>query len=190
MSDGPHRSLPLKPAWKRLSERAAKAAFSPDEVCEMLPAALLGELSNSLIDALRDIANGERQHLLFEDHREMMAAKMEALRSDWCGSAPANRFIDAGQEALRQGLSGDQACEAALESTFRETARTGVRSIEEHYFREAGPKDARYVRTRLDNAIRLFDMRAIVKEKMLPKQHRGVTRMPPRKTDLDQGPPL
>lgn len=189
MSDGPHRSLPLKPAWKRLSERAAKAVFSPEEVSEMLPVALSGELPDSLINALRYIFNGERQQLLFSGSREVMDAKMEALRSDWWGNAPANRLLDNGQEVLRQGLSGDHACEAALEMTFREIARSEARSIEEHYFREAGAKDARYVRTRLDNAIHQCDMRAIAKAMLLPRHQRGSVRMP-RQTGLDQGPSL
>jgi len=142
-----------------------------------------------LIHELREILNGERQQLLFLGSREVMDAAMEALRSDWWGNAPANRLLDAGQEVLRQGLSGDEACEAALEIACRETARSEVRSIEEHYFRKAGAKDARYVRTRLDHAIRRCDMRAVAKTMLLPRHQRGPVRVP-RQTGLDQGPPL
>ena len=31
MSDGPHRSLPMRPQWKRLAERAHNQAFSVEE---------------------------------------------------------------------------------------------------------------------------------------------------------------
>jgi hypothetical protein len=40
MSDGPHRSLPMRNHWRNLAERAAKAVFSPQEVSEALPYAL------------------------------------------------------------------------------------------------------------------------------------------------------
>ncbi len=58
MSDGPHRSLPLRPHWKTLARRAAKAAHSPDEVAEALPFALKRELLQAPLNQIREVLNG------------------------------------------------------------------------------------------------------------------------------------
>ena len=59
MSDGPHRSLPMRPAWKKLAERADKAAFSAEEVRDALPAALAEdwrkEIPDSIVWKVREI---------------------------------------------------------------------------------------------------------------------------------------
>jgi hypothetical protein len=58
MSDGPHRSLPMRRHWKDLAERAAKAAFSPDQVCEALPLALKCDILEAPIEAMSVHAAG------------------------------------------------------------------------------------------------------------------------------------
>ena len=40
MSDGPHKSLNMKPGWKKVAERADLAAFEPEQVSEKLMSAL------------------------------------------------------------------------------------------------------------------------------------------------------
>lgn len=43
MSDGPWKSLRMRPHWKRVAKQAENGAFSPEEVSETLEAALLKE---------------------------------------------------------------------------------------------------------------------------------------------------
>jgi hypothetical protein len=40
MSDGPHKSLPMRPGWKKVAECASKEAFTSNEVCEAINAAI------------------------------------------------------------------------------------------------------------------------------------------------------
>jgi hypothetical protein len=40
MSDGPHRSLPMRRGWKRVAERGDKRAYASEEVSEAIIVAL------------------------------------------------------------------------------------------------------------------------------------------------------
>jgi hypothetical protein len=40
MSDGPHRSLPMRNGWRKLAERAANTNFEPTEISEAIPIAI------------------------------------------------------------------------------------------------------------------------------------------------------
>nr|WIE93434.1 hypothetical protein P9270_010105 [Mesorhizobium sp. WSM4875] len=185
MSDGPHRSLPMRPHWRDLAQRAAKSAFSPDEVCKALPYALTRDVLEAPVAAIRDIMNGD---FLFP---EMRIERLDALRQSCRGSAPANLLIDCAVEAAGNGLRGDAGTEATLKSAFDDTVRTACRGIEEHYQREASSRSAGYVRDRLDAARQQLDCGALARELMSsekPPVRRSVTL--PRQTGLDEGPSL
>jgi hypothetical protein len=158
MSDGPHRSLPMRRHWQDFAERAAKAAFSPDQVCEALPNALKREILDAPIKQLRDIMGGDS---LFP---EMRIEQLEALRQSYCGSASATRAIDCAIEAVANGLIGEAGTQAVLQNALEDTSRTALRGIEEHYQREAGSRSAGYVRTRLDTARQQINCGAIARE--------------------------
>ena len=49
MSDGPHRSLPMRPWWRRLAERADRCAFGVEEVADALVPALEQPADASLV---------------------------------------------------------------------------------------------------------------------------------------------
>jgi hypothetical protein len=76
MSDGPHRSLSMRRHWKDFAERAAKAAFSPDQVCEALPLALKRDILEAPIEAMREILDNRKPDLFSTHHIE----KLEELR--------------------------------------------------------------------------------------------------------------
>src|SRR5688572_3974216 len=58
MSDGPHRSLPMRPWWKQVALRADKSAFDVPECAEALTVALerefAEELRPSFLEGLRN----------------------------------------------------------------------------------------------------------------------------------------
>ena len=68
MSDGPHRSLPLRRAWKKVCEIADGRAHALEEVVERIPAALAadakGEISEGLLRSLRRILTSEQPQLI------------------------------------------------------------------------------------------------------------------------------
>jgi hypothetical protein len=107
MSDGPHRSLPMRRHWKDFAERSAKAAFSPDQVSEALPHALKKEILEAPIKEIRDIMGGDS---LFP---EMRIQCLDALRQAYRGSAAATHVIDCAVEATARGLLGEAGTHAA-----------------------------------------------------------------------------
>jgi hypothetical protein len=185
MSDGPHRSLPMRRHWKDFAERSAKAAFSPDQVSEALPHALKKEILEAPIKEIRDIMGGDS---LFP---EMRIERLDALRQAHRGSAAATHVIDCAVEATARGLLGEAGTHAAVKNAIEDTTRDALRGIEEHYQREASSRSAGYVRTRLDAARQQLDCDALTRELLAPGKltsPRSVTL--PRHTGVDEGPSL
>lgn len=185
MSDGPHRSLRMRPHWRDLAQRAAQGAFAPEQVCEALPYALKRDILEAPIKTIRDIMNGDS---LFP---ELRVDQLEGLRASCRGSAPANLFIDCAVDAARNGLTGDAGTQSALRNALEDTTRSSARGIEEHYQRETSSRSAGFVRDRLDAARQQLDCDAIARELLSsekPPTRRSVTLS--RHTGVDEGPPL
>lgn len=186
MSDGPHKSLPMRRHWKDLAERAAKAAYSAAEVCEALPHALRKDLREAPLASIRDILSGGQGSLFADDKIE----RLEAVRQKSVRSAASNLVIDCAIQSIADGLTGDTAYRATLENACAERVRGGFRSVEEHYLREAGAHSANFVRQRLDAARRQQDFAAVVSGMMSDgKAPHGGDRLP-RHTGIDEGPSL
>lgn len=186
MSDGPHKSLPMRRHWKDLAERTAKAAYSANEVCEALPHALRKDLREAPLAAIRDILSGGQGSLFAEDKIE----RLEAVRQKNTRSAASNLVIDCAIQSVADGLTGDNAYRATLDNACAERVRSGFRSVEEHYLREAGAQSARFVRDRLDAARRQQDIAIVVSAMMSGgKTPRGGDYLP-RQTGIDEGPSL
>jgi hypothetical protein len=184
MSDGPHRSLPMRRHWKDLAERSAKAAFSPDQVSEALPHALKKEILAAPIKEIRDIMGSDT---LFS---ELRIERLDALRQTH-RSAAATHVIDCAIAAAASGLTGEAGTHAALQNALQDTTRNALRGIEEHYQREASSRSAGYVRTRLDAARQQLDCGALAQQLMAsgtPPSPRSITL--PRQSGVDEGPPL
>jgi hypothetical protein len=90
---------------------------------------------------------------------------------------------------VREGKTGEAATTAALVNALDEQTRSAFRSVEEHYQREAGSRDATFVRKRLNAAREGCDYGALAAELASdPSPH--ASRALPKKTDVDEGPPL
>jgi hypothetical protein len=171
--------------WQDVAERAAKAAFSSDQVAGSLPYALKKDILCAPIAEIRKIMAGGT---LFP---EMTVERLELLRQSHYGSAAAHHLIDCAIEATAGGLSGDNGTEAALKNAFEGITRDAVRGIEEHYQREATSMSAGYVRLRLDAARQQLDCGALARELLSPDKlpsQRSVTL--PRQSGIDEGPSL
>lgn len=187
MSDGPHRSLPMRRHWKNLAERAAKAAFSVNEVCDALPVALKRDFfAEAPLKTVRDILGGGKQASLFSDDRnEQLEAARQSSRS-----AVGNTLINCAIEAVSDGLSGEAAFQSALANALEEHARGEFRSIEEHYQDKASAYSARFVRDRLDAARRQSDFTGLASDIAAHgRQPLGNVQLEKRR-GLDEGPPL
>jgi hypothetical protein len=153
MSDGPHRSLPLRAAWKRVCEIADGAAHSLEEVVERIAPALAadirGEVDHSLIARLRRILVPDpSQPALFDDVREQVAS----LRSRAASTLEAD-LIDAVNDALRNGHAGLGALKAGAEAALEDRAHATINSVVEHYLRRVPHERAANVGQRLLSAL-------------------------------------
>lgn len=185
MSDGPHKSLPLRRHWKKFAERAATPSFSPSEVAAALPNALLNDFREAPMAQVFNIFLGDGQISLFH---EDCADLLEAVRS-CCRGAVGNILIDCAIEANVDGLTGDLACKTALENALEAYARGTCRSIEEHYKRKESRSVAN-VRDRLKGACSQISFATLASEMMSDKTDRTGQFHLIKRTGIDEGPQL
>ena len=80
MSDGPHKSLPMRRGWKCVAERADKSAFEGSEVQEGINSALQRdceiEMTNDFLTRLTDACNGQAVSLF----GNALGIELEGLR--------------------------------------------------------------------------------------------------------------
>lgn len=187
MSDGPHRSLPMRPAWKRVAKRGDKAAFAVEEISAALVPALQqdcrDELHPELLSGLRAACH-DQENSLFKDHLE---PQLEALRP-YAGSGLGRVVLD---DAIRLAASGEQGMNIAvkaLDNALTDRAARGARQMEEHYFRESTAPRAQRVRERIDQAIgRSGDAIAGLARRLLKLDTDRPARQPLRQQGLDDG---
>jgi hypothetical protein len=152
MSDGPHRSLPMRPSWKRVAKRGDKCAFATDEISAALIPALQqdcnGEVGPLFLDALINLCR-EHQHSLFKDDIE---SRFEALRP-YAGMGIARVVLDEAVRFASAGEAGFDIAIKALSSALTDRATRCARQVEEHYFRESTAPRAHRVRDRIEQAI-------------------------------------
>jgi len=187
MSDGPHRSLPMRRHWKILAERAAKAAFSIDQVCEALPYALKKDFREAPLRIIREILGAGEQNSLFGEDK---VAQLDAVRRACRGSAAANCLIDSAIEAVGNGLSGETAFVSTVANALADHTRGALRSTEEHYQRAAGGHSAQFIRERLTGARRQCDFKSLAVELTGSGKSLRKSSHLPRHTGIDEGPPL
>jgi len=165
MSDGPHRSLPMRRHWKDTAERAARPVHSSAEVCNALTHALKRDILEAPIEKMRDILNSRKPDLFH-------------ILS-----------IDCAIEAVQGGLKGQAAVESTLRNALEETMRSAFRGMNDHYQREATPKETHNLRARLDAARHKLDCGAVANELLSPTKPpspRSLKLL--RHTGLDEGP--
>ena len=126
MSDGPHRSLPMRPGWKRLAQRADNANFTPAQVHEALLPALSEdcriEMTTAFLDAFKGVYGTLLKHGAAADFpAERITGKLRqyaiagtlhldhlaGLRSSAANAAPLN--LSAHQLGNALGMSQQEA---------------------------------------------------------------------------------
>jgi hypothetical protein len=185
MSDGPHRSLPMRRHWRDTAERAAKPVHSLEEVCETLTFALKRDILETPIEKMREIFDGRKPDLFPTRQLE----QLEDLRNTCRGSAAANVSIDCAIEAIQGGLRGDAAVQSTLQNALEDVMRSASRGMNEHYQRKATSNETVNLRTRLDAARRQIDCAAIARELLSSQKPPSPRSLQlPRHTGIDEGP--
>lgn len=187
MSDGPHKSLPLRFHWRKFAERAATDAYSIEEVSEALPFAIREDLREAPLATVWNILAGGEQQSLFCDEK---LEKLEVLRKTCRGSSMAHTLIDCAIEAVGNGLTGGTAYRSTLENAFDGYTYSICRSVEEHYLRKASNHEARFIRNRLSDARRGCDFKGLAEDLMAAGSPLLRSNRLPRRTGIDEGPRL
>ncbi len=189
MSDGPHKTLNMRPGWKRLVRRADKAANQQGEVAECVLPALskdwIGETRAHYLQQVGQYLGCGSEPLLFaadpSEHarlRQGASSTFEALVAD--------HAID----AVLAGKSGKEAFTLVVNNSLNEWSVRATLQVEEHYQRESNPGRARHVRGRIQSAISANAAgiqglaQSIVNGTKLP------TRVPSKRKGLEEGPRL
>lgn len=186
MSDGPHRSLPMRRHWRDLAERAATPAYIIEQVSEAIPVALMRDFQEVPLSQIREILVGSAQTSLVNEDK---FGQLEAVRRTCRGSAAANVLIDCGIEAIGKSTWGGTAFKLALTEALASHLRAVNRQIEEHC-RRIQPSSTANIRERLQNARSLCEFRAIASGLMSEEPGKGRDLKLQKRTGVDEGPRL
>lgn len=152
MSDGPHRSLPMRPGWKRVAERSDKQAYASQEVSEAIVTALeqdcRQEISPSFLDTAWRIFS-DTEPMLFA---QRLSAQLEPLRQT-AGSGIGRAVLEQAILVAERGGKGRDGLVEAVKNALTDRAAKGARQVEEHYCRESTGARAQRVRARIEEGI-------------------------------------
>ncbi|GAA4129430.1 hypothetical protein ACFFTN_09765 [Aminobacter aganoensis] len=190
MSDGPHKSLPLRPRYRQLAEWAYKAAFAIPQVCEAAEAALIRdaaiELNVALPGVVRIVDGGD----LLSRHPDFLHEQLRCLRDDAAIQPLAASVIECTQMAIHQGRLGRDAIQEAVATALAERLAANSRATEEHYLVEAGRNACLDIRSRLNETIDAMDKGgafARMARSILGDATAKVTRAPTVRDGIDEG---
>lgn len=157
MSDGPHRSLPMRSGWKRVAEWADNQTFEAEDIGKAIIPALekdcKGELSPEFISRLCAVCDGQEVSLF----KNELGRDLERLRPV-AGLGIGHVVLDfAIERSAREGSGRNIAVEAMTDALTDRAARC-ARQIEEHYCRESSERRAYKVRQRFEEGIGKADV--------------------------------
>ena len=189
MSDGPHKTLNMRRAWKRLTERADKAANRPAEVMECVVPAIsqdwIGETTPGYLQEVAQVLGCGIKPLLFpKDPAEL--ARLRQGASSSMEALLAGHAID----ACHSNKSGPQALQEVIRKTLCEWAVRATLQAEEHYQRESTFSRARQMRGRLQRAITAAGPAITNLSLSITQGTKLPTRAPAKHSGLEEGPSL
>jgi len=187
VTDGPHKSLSMRVAWKRVAERADKAAFTPDEVSQELLRALQQDWKAEVpLDLLRELQGilCDRQGTLFEDGQR---EDLEALRPLATGHTYGSVFLDFAIIVVAAGYEGEEALVKAASDTLADVLARSERQIEDHYLRRCGRDRVDRLLTQLSLAEEKISCRSLATTLLGLNDADIPTQAPARHLGLDDG---
>lgn len=187
MSDGPHRSLPMKSAWKGLAMRADNANFSQEDVSDAMHRAVRGDFRNEVsaqqITALNRIFNSSQGSLPIPEMALQSLKEVEHLSR---GSVFGTNLHMWAVHMAESGRMDRAALHEAVGNAALERVYGGVRHVTEHYLRKSSLGRADKVAGRLEGTAASLSS-AQLGDHLLNPQPRG-RRL--NHADLDDGVPL
>jgi hypothetical protein len=187
MSDGPHKSLPMKPKWRSVAERAYNPAFGIDEISTAMLPALAGdchdEMSPRFVESLRSLCEHHETTL---PHINDLSERVENLRRE-AGNGMGRRVLEHVERfAAKEGVTINTAVNA-IECAGAERLAKSNRQIEEHTLRNGNVPRANDVRSRLEQATATTALTSLARQ-VLRLEDTGTARSSAKRDGLDEGP--
>jgi len=183
MSDGPHRSLPMRRPWKTVAEYADNAAFEVEEIREFILPALENdcqrEIRREFLDDLRKVC-ADQEASLFKTN---MRPVLEGLRRT-ANVGMECLVLDHAIHAAANGTSG-RVAEKAVGQALNDRGASGIKQVEEHYLRKSSAKRAHNVRDRMEQAVTGTDFESMARRLLDGRQKSA--RKPSKRQGLDDG---
>jgi hypothetical protein len=189
MSDGPHRSLPMRKAWKELAKRGDQRTYDSEQVAEAAAYALASdfknEVSGTLISALKDVFTRNDNSLGLP---EIALHQLEEAKALAAGSVFGMNAVAWSIQLVDEGRLDKSALYEAVGLAAKERGFANTRSVEEHYLRESNQRRADGMSARLNSAI--SGLSEVKLGSMLVDLEPAAARGPRKRTDLNDGVPL
>ena len=163
MSDGPHRSLPMRQGWRNLAERADRCAFEPEQVADAVPEALgddwREEGCDEVVRDMRAVLGDGRQPSLFAGEKQDALDALKKLSG--AGYQLRRLVLDSVVQAVDDGFTGTDALVEGAANALAIRCGAGVRQVEEHYLRKSTDNRAANVRQRIEKGGATSDFKGI-----------------------------
>ncbi len=186
MSDGPWKSLPMRPHWKQVAKQAENEAFSIEELSGTLEVALSKEAEELPLDAVCRAVLPSDQGVLF---RPDLDGEFEALLRDHPGLKGVQTLVTYLRNQEAHGSSGREMVESAVADTLEECALDHSRAIQEHYHRKRPSSTVPVnVNRRLDDARSRCDFPGLASRLVAPSGSSASSPGPAKRSGLDDGP--
>jgi len=186
MSDGPYKSLPMKPRWRRVAKCAYKEAFATDEIADNVARAChadwRSEIRPALVATIAGILAPSGQQRLFADQ---VASDLRGLQRN-CSSPMEAMLVKSSMDAVRSGLGGENAVRQAAEDVLSDRGLNCYRQVEEHVRRDDSLRSAAFVRTRFSEAHGKVDFAGLA-DALIGKRPAFASRARASYSDLDAG---
>ncbi len=187
MTDGPHRSLPMNSACRRLAERAWNGSYSVGEIADCIPSALLKAADREAIRRVAEILNPNAQNRLFPPTPIETGIEIDQVRRQHPGSAFVEQLISEAVYQVHHQPQGAPTIESCLPRVIEATYRSICGGIEEHGLQRRGDTAARVYRDRLSQGWKSFDVNKVTRALLDPQVGTRVSRRPASKLGLDDG---
>jgi hypothetical protein len=166
MSDGPHRSLPMRKGWKKLAERGDGKLHTADQVRDAVPLALADDWREERCDdfmrQVKAVLVGTDQDTFFKPSKN---ETVDALRKLSGAGYPMRRIlVDALVQAVEDGHKGDRAMLRGVADALAVRCSAGTRQVEEHYLRASNERRAADVRTRIEDGASRSDFDSMARQ--------------------------
>jgi hypothetical protein len=185
MSDGPYKSLPLPPGWKKVARWAERQTSSHEDIGSVIGPAIAQDWEREDVAGL-----ARRVCQIFNDAQDSFLTsksnELERLLPETSDSALKQILVNC---AIKRAEAGETGIEAALKATqdaINVHLARNERSIEEHYCRKWGEGRGKDFRARVDASASTVSPSALART-LLGVEAAVPTRMPSKQTGLDQG---